>query len=225
MSLGHNTVAGQKLLQFIERIERLKAEQKSIGDDIKVVRAEAEASGFSTKGINLALKARAMKPSKFREEEDVRDLYLHAIGIGAPPPLFRHVEALGNDALGKSQFVELMKDVVPLGASVIIDIDGAPMRLFRDAEGNARSEEVKRPTHDSRDDAPSASLPARQSVEVPDCSPEQAEVMGGAAYLDDKPITANPFPFGDKRQPRWDAGWRKRSGSDGMGPDTGDDKK
>jgi len=216
--VGQNTIAGKKLIEFLERIERLKQQQKAIGDDIKVVKAEATAAGFSAKGISVSLKARAQKPSSFREEEDIRDVYLHAIGIAATPPLYKHFEAMTGEPLGKAELIERMKQVVPPGASIIVEMEGTPIRLYRDAKGEAKSEEVK-------PQPPSAAAPSRAASErpptdpAPDCTPAEAEKMGQVAYGEDKPITANPFPFGDKRQARWDAGWRRESGSDGMGED------
>lgn len=41
-----NTVAAGQLRAFIERIERLEEEKKTIADDIKEVFAEAKGTGF-----------------------------------------------------------------------------------------------------------------------------------------------------------------------------------
>jgi uncharacterized protein (UPF0335 family) len=220
MSLGHNTMDGKKLLGFIERIERLKAQQKAIGADIKVIKSEAEREGFSAKGVTVSLQARALKPSQFREAEDLRDLYLHAIGMAAPPPLFKMLESMTSDAMGKNEVIERFKELVPTGASIIVEMDGPPIRLFRDKDGKAQAEEVK-PAKARGASASSAGavLPEREDAEVPKCTPAEAEKLGADAFDADQPITANPFPFGDKRQPKWDAGWRAKSGSDGMGPD------
>jgi uncharacterized protein (UPF0335 family) len=218
MSVGKNTIAGKKLIEFLERVERLEQQRKSISNDIKVVKAEAVAAGFSPKGIAVSLKARAQKPSQFREEEDVRDVYLHAIGIAATPPLFKHFEAMAGEPLARLELIERMKEIVPLGASIVVEMEGAPMRLWRDDKGT-HAEEVKAlPPSVGR--APGAAMPERPPApQAPDCSPAEAEKMGAEAFRADKPITANPFPFGDKRQPRWDAGWRGASGTDGMGED------
>ncbi|TIL33428.1 GapR family DNA-binding domain-containing protein, partial [Mesorhizobium sp.] len=43
------TVAAGQLRAFIERIERLEEEKKTIADDIKEVFAEAKGTGFDTK--------------------------------------------------------------------------------------------------------------------------------------------------------------------------------
>jgi uncharacterized protein (UPF0335 family) len=220
MSVAKNSLDGKKLMGFLERIEILKRQEEGIRNDIKVVRAEAEADGFSGKGLTVALKARAQKPSQFREQEDVRDVYLHAIGMAAPPPLFKHLEALASDKLGRNELIERFKELVPPGASIIIEMEGPPVRLFRDEQGNPHAQEVQ-PAKEVVEKASPAPFAGRPAAEVPNCTPDQAEELGAKAYEGDQPVTANPFPFGDKRQPRWDAGWRKRSGSDGMGPDTG----
>ncbi len=45
------TVAAGQLRAFIERIERLEEEKKTIADDIKEVFAEAKGTGFDTKAM------------------------------------------------------------------------------------------------------------------------------------------------------------------------------
>lgn len=42
-------------------------------------------------------------------------------------------------------------------------------------------------------------------------------MLGAQAFKDNVAIVKNPFPFGDGRRPRWDEGWRRASGTDGMG--------
>lgn len=44
-----------------------------------------------------------------------------------------------------------------------------------------------------------------------------AEQLGMLAAREGKPITDNPFPFRDARRARFDEGWRKETGTDGMG--------
>ena len=61
--------------------------------------------------------------------------------------------------------------------------------------------------------------PPPSSEPVPDVDAEGAEELGRRAYIANQPITSNPFPWDDPRRPRFDAGWRAESGSDGMGDD------
>ena len=69
------------LKAFIERIERLTEEAKTLADDIKDVYAEAKGNGFDTKIIRKIIKIREMDRDKRREEEEILDLYLTALGI------------------------------------------------------------------------------------------------------------------------------------------------
>lgn len=72
---------GERLLRFIERIERLEEEKKAIGDDIKEVYQEARVNGFDTKAIREIVKLRKKTPDKREEERAILDTYLHAIGM------------------------------------------------------------------------------------------------------------------------------------------------
>ena len=69
------------LRAFIERIERLSEEKKGIADDIKEVYSEAKATGFDTKIIKTIVKIRSQDRDKRKEEEEILDLYLSALGI------------------------------------------------------------------------------------------------------------------------------------------------
>lgn len=51
-------VAVAQLRAFIERIERLEEEKKTISDDIKEVYSEAKNSGFDTKAIRAIIRLR-----------------------------------------------------------------------------------------------------------------------------------------------------------------------
>jgi uncharacterized protein (UPF0335 family) len=47
-------------------------------------------------------------------------------------------------------------------------------------------------------------------------TPEQACERGAAAHKEGRPVTANPYVFGDPRQAKWDEGWCVEDGSNGM---------
>ena len=79
--IGDNSLNGGQLRAFVERVERLSEEKKAIADDIKDVFAEAKGNGFDTKVMRKAIKIRAMDRDKRREEEEILDLYLHALGM------------------------------------------------------------------------------------------------------------------------------------------------
>ena len=74
-------VAGQRLNAFLERIERLQEEKEAIAEDMKEVYGEAKATGFDTKTIRRIIKLRKMEPEKRREQDELLDLYMSAIGM------------------------------------------------------------------------------------------------------------------------------------------------
>jgi uncharacterized protein (UPF0335 family) len=80
-----NGVARDQLRAFIERIERLEEEKKTIADDIKDVYAEAKGTGFDTKVLRKVISIRKQDQNERMEQEAVLDLYLHALGM-APAP-------------------------------------------------------------------------------------------------------------------------------------------
>jgi uncharacterized protein (UPF0335 family) len=66
---------------FIERIEKLEEEKKAIAEDIKEVYSEAKGTGFDAKIIRKIVSMRKMDREKRREEEEILDLYLSALGM------------------------------------------------------------------------------------------------------------------------------------------------
>jgi uncharacterized protein (UPF0335 family) len=81
-------VARDQLRAFIERIERLEEERKTIADDIKDVYGEAKGMGFDTVIMKRVIALRKKDEQQRMEEEAVLDTYLHALGMIAQPDLF-----------------------------------------------------------------------------------------------------------------------------------------
>lgn len=75
------TVAGAQLRQYIERIERLEEEKKTIGDDIKEVYAELKDTGFDAPIVRAIVRLRRKDAAEREEEEAKLDLYKSAIGM------------------------------------------------------------------------------------------------------------------------------------------------
>jgi uncharacterized protein (UPF0335 family) len=75
------TVAAGQLRAFIERIERLEEEKKTIADDIKEVYAEAIGTVFDTKAIRSLIRLRKKDQAEREEEESILDLYKAALGM------------------------------------------------------------------------------------------------------------------------------------------------
>lgn len=74
-------VARDQLRAFVERIERLEEEKKTIADDIKEVYAEAKGNGFDTKVLRKVVSLRKQDMNERLEQEAVLDLYLNALGM------------------------------------------------------------------------------------------------------------------------------------------------
>ena len=74
-------VAGEQLKSFIERIERLEEEKRTLSGDIKEVYAEAKGTGFEPKVMRQIIKIRKMDKEELDEEESLLDLYKRALGM------------------------------------------------------------------------------------------------------------------------------------------------
>ncbi len=221
---GHN-LAGARLLSFVERVERLREEKKALNEDEKLVMAEAKVDGFVPAGIRYVVKQRAKAPHDREEEAALRDLYMEACGMGDAGPLFRQVGLMDVDIASREAVTEALKALVPANGEIIVKVGGKAVRLWRDEDGKAQSEDYVEPKRRAAPAEANSTVHNRPAAEVPDVDAEGAAELGKAAYTANRPITANPFPFGDKRRGIWDKGWRAGSGTDGMGPmDDGEDE-
>jgi len=215
-TIGRNTVSGRQLQAFIDRIELLREQKKQLAEDEKLVFAEAKANGFSPACMRTVLKRRAARPADIEEAQAQLDMYLHALGMATETPLFRAVGQMSVDLAARDEVIAAFKLLVPSDGEIIVKIGTQPVRLYRDANGEAQAEDVvEKPKPASR---PASAMPQRPQREFPDVDAAGARELGRKAFKENQPITANPFPFGDKRRPEWDGGWREASGTDGMGP-------
>ncbi len=85
MSETHG-LARDQLRAFVERIERLEEEKKTIADDIKEVYGEAKSMGYDTKVLRKVISIRKLDQTERLEQEAVLDTYLHALGMVEAPP-------------------------------------------------------------------------------------------------------------------------------------------
>jgi uncharacterized protein (UPF0335 family) len=74
-------VSGERLRSIIKRIEKLEEDKAGISDDIKEVYAEAKGTGFDVKIIRQIVRLRKVEVEKRREESELLDLYMSAIGM------------------------------------------------------------------------------------------------------------------------------------------------
>ncbi len=73
--------AKDQLKAFIERIERLDEERKSISNDIRDVYAEAKGVGFDVKALRTIVRLRKMDADERKESEAVLETYMNALGM------------------------------------------------------------------------------------------------------------------------------------------------
>lgn len=74
-------IAAGELKAFFERIEKLIAEKKELGEDLADVYREAKGRGFDTKIMRIVVRLRAMEPHARNELDELVDLYRKAVGI------------------------------------------------------------------------------------------------------------------------------------------------
>ncbi len=217
---GKNTIAGDELRAFVERVENIRAHKRDLAEDEKLVMAEASAAGFLPKAIRHCVKLRAMKPQDREEAETVIDTYLHALGMDTEPPAHRIAAVMDIDRTSREQVLEAFMKAVPDTGDIIVRIGGEPVRLWRDKDGDAQQEPWAAPSAPSYpENARPSDKPPRPKAEVPDVDADGAVELGRQYAKDNLPVIENPFPYGDPRRAKFDEGWRAETGGDGMGPD------
>jgi uncharacterized protein (UPF0335 family) len=80
-SMNIGGVAGDQLRTIIERIENLEEEKANIQADIKEVYSEAKGNGFDVKILRQIVRLRKMEDTDRAEQEELLDIYKHAIGM------------------------------------------------------------------------------------------------------------------------------------------------
>lgn len=73
--------AKDQLRAFIERIERLEEECKTIRDDVRDVYAEAKGTGFDVKALRTLIRLRKLDTDERRESEAILETYMVALGM------------------------------------------------------------------------------------------------------------------------------------------------
>ena len=81
-AIGDNSVAADQVRAFIERVERLEDEKRGLAEDVKSVFAEAKGRGLDVKILRKIVAIRRMDRDKWREENEILDVYLTALGMG-----------------------------------------------------------------------------------------------------------------------------------------------
>ena len=71
--------AAIRLNRYIQRIESLEEEKKSIAEDIKEIYGEASATGFDAKIMRQIIKIRTIDPNDKALQDSLIEVYLNAI--------------------------------------------------------------------------------------------------------------------------------------------------
>jgi uncharacterized protein (UPF0335 family) len=70
-----------RLIQYIERIERLREERKGISSDINDVYQEVKSAGYEPSIVKDLIRVRAMDAEKRTAQLELFDTYLVAVGM------------------------------------------------------------------------------------------------------------------------------------------------
>lgn len=74
-------VAGEELMQFIQRVERLEEDLSGLKGDVKDVFAEMKGRGYDTKAVRQILRLRKKDHAERQEEDAILGLYMQALGM------------------------------------------------------------------------------------------------------------------------------------------------
>src|SRR5258708_19729553 len=72
--------AKDQLKAFVERIERLEEEKKTISDDIRDVYAESKGNGFDVKALRAVIRLHKQDAQELQDHELILETYLNALG-------------------------------------------------------------------------------------------------------------------------------------------------
>ena len=78
---GSPEISANRLKSFIERVERLEEEKKTLAEDIRDVYSEAKSTGFEPKIMRKIVSLRKANLEKRREEQELLELYMSALGM------------------------------------------------------------------------------------------------------------------------------------------------
>ena len=74
-------IATDRLLSFVERIERLNEEKRNISKDISQVFGEAKGAGFDVKAMRQVIKLRSLDAAARQEEDYLLETYRRALDL------------------------------------------------------------------------------------------------------------------------------------------------
>lgn len=83
IEMGSGGIAGERLLNIVQRIERLEEEKKSLAGDVRDLYLEAKSAGFDVKALRQLIRTRKMEAAELEELESLIDVYRHSLGLAA----------------------------------------------------------------------------------------------------------------------------------------------
>ncbi len=89
MTIGHNSIEGEQLASFIQRIERLEEDKAQVMTDISEVYKEAKDAGYDPKIMRLVVKERKLSAQQRQTLAALMDTYRNALGMLADTELGR----------------------------------------------------------------------------------------------------------------------------------------
>lgn len=81
MEQKNGNVDSERLLSYIERIERLEEEKKALQNDIKEIFEEAKSANFDVKALKAVLKRRKLDEHEREELDFIQSVYESALGM------------------------------------------------------------------------------------------------------------------------------------------------
>ena len=79
--MTEGAVAADQLRLFIERIERLEEEKRTMAEDIRDVYSEAKSNGYDTKTMRAIVRLRRMETHTRQEMDALLETYRSALGL------------------------------------------------------------------------------------------------------------------------------------------------
>jgi uncharacterized protein (UPF0335 family) len=79
--MNPQTMNGEELLSFIQRIERIEEEEAALKADKKEIYSEAKSAGYDPKYVKLMIKLRKMDQDEIDETDELTKMYKKAIGL------------------------------------------------------------------------------------------------------------------------------------------------
>ena len=73
--------AKDQLKAFVERVERLEEERKTIADEVREVYAEAKGNGYDVKALRTIVRLRKQDAGERAEAETILETYMQALGM------------------------------------------------------------------------------------------------------------------------------------------------